>query len=199
MSGSTRAKGAIISLDPTTGSPATTIRFQFNPNAVRRTLQPLTIGGQPGGHSEIVRFTGAPTEVFALDIELDSYNDGLPPPVIKAGDGLYPMLYALETLVYPPVAQIQAQQTQLAAGVMEVAPIEVPPVLLVWGANRVVPVVLQAFSIVEQYFDSQLNPIRAVISLTARVLSYSDVVAGTIAYNNYIAYQQSKETLAGIA
>ena len=196
MSGTTRAKGAIISLDPTTGSPASTIRFQFNPNAVRRTLQPSTIGGQPGGHSEVVRFTGAPAETFALEIELDSYNDGLPPPVVSAGNGLYPMLYALETLVYPSVSQIQAQQSQLALGVMEVAPVEVPPVLLVWGANRVAPVVLQSFSIVEQFFDAQLNPVRAVVSLTARVLSYSDVVSGTMSYNAYITYQQSKETLA---
>src|SRR5580692_2751666 len=169
MSGTVRAKGAIVSLDPITGAPASSIRFQFNPGSVRRTLQPAVIGGQPGGHSELVRFTGAPSEVFALDIELDSYNDGLPPAVVAAGDGLYPMLYALEILVYPPLAQIQSQQTQLAAGVMEA-----PPVLLVWGANRVVPVVLQSFSIVEQFFDSQLNPVRAVISLTARVLSYSD-------------------------
>jgi hypothetical protein len=196
MSGTTRAKGAIVSLDPTTGTPITTVRFQFNPNAVRRTLQPSTIGGQPGGHSEAVRFTGAPTETFALEIELDSYNDGLPPPVASGNSGLYPMLYALETMVYPPVSQIQSQQTQLTAGVMEVAPVEVPPVLLVWGVNRVAPVVLQSFSIVEQFFDAQLNPVRAVVSLTARVLSYSDVVSGTMSYNAYITYQQSKETLA---
>lgn len=196
MSGTTRAKGAIVSLDPTTGTPTTTIRFQFNPNAVRRTLQPSTIGGQPGGHSEVVRFTGAPTETFALEIELDLYNDGLPPPVVSGNSGLYPMLYTLETLVYPSVAQIQSQQALLASGVMEVAPVEVPPVLLVWGANRVAPVVLQSFSIVEQFFDAQLNPVRAVVSLTARVLSYSDVVSGTISYNAYITYQQSKESLA---
>jgi hypothetical protein len=191
-----RANGAIVKLDPISGTPTGSIPFQFNPASVRRTLQPSTIGGQPGGHSETVRFTGAPNEVFALEIELDAYNDGLPTPVANGNSGLYPMLYALETLIYPPVSQVQAQQQQLAAGVMEVAPIPISPVLLVWGSKRVVPVALQSFSIVEQSFDTQLTPLRAVVSLTARVLSYSDMVVGTAACSRFIAYQQMKENLA---
>jgi hypothetical protein len=198
MSGSIqgRASGAIVPLDPTSGAPTGSIPFQFNPAAVRRTLQPAVIGGQPGGHSEAIVFTGAPNEIFALEIELDCYNDGLPAPVVAGGDGLYPMLYALETLIYPPLAQVQAMQAQLALGVLEVSPIPMAPVLLVWGPNRVVPVALQSFSIVEQAFDSQLNPIRAVVSLTARVLSYSDMVAGTAAASRFATYQGTKESLA---
>ncbi len=191
-----RAQGALVRLDPDTGSPTFSITFQFNPAAVRRTLQPAVIGGQTGGHSESMRFTGAPNETFALEIELDAYNDGLPPKVAGGGDGLYPVLYALETLIYPPSDAVQKQQQRLDAGSMDVAPIPTPPVLFVWGGNRVVPLALQSFSIVEQSFDLGLNPLRAVVSLGARVLSYSDMVAGTPAYSRYMTYQKGKESLA---
>ncbi len=198
MSNGPSAPGGIVRLDPTTYAPVAVIPFQFNPAAVRRTLQAATVGGQPGGHSEAVQFTGAPTETFVLEIELDCYNAGLLPAVVGQDSGLYPMLYAMETLIYPPMTQVDTSLAALSTGTMAIAPIAVPPVLLVLGGNRVVPVALQSFSIVEQAFDNDLNPLRAVVSLSARVLSYSDTTYNSPAYQSYKTYQQSKEGLANI-
>jgi hypothetical protein len=192
------APGGVVRLDPTTYNPVTTIPFQFNPAAVRRTLQAATVGGQPGGHSEAVQFTGAPTEIYALEVELDAYNPGLLPNVVNSGDGLYPMLYALETLVYPPMTLVDTALSALNTGTMEIAPIAAPPVLLILGSNRVVPVVMQSYSIVEQAFDTNLNPLRAVVSISARVLSYSDTTYNSLAYQFYKTYQQAKESMAGL-
>ena len=192
-----RAQAALVRIDPNSGA-RTSIPFQYNPDTLKRALQPTTVGGQPGGHSEAVRFTGAPTEVFTLNVELEAY-DLLPSPAQNAAattSGVYPLLYALETLIYPPSSDIAQATQQLAAGALEIAPSLVPPALFVWGGNRVVPVVVQGMEIVERAFDPQLNPLRAVVTLTLRVVSYSDVVSSSAVYNQYLTYQKSKEALA---
>ena len=192
-----RARAALVKIDPA-GGPSTSIPFQYNPDTLRRSLQPSTVGGQPGGHSETVRFTGAPVEIITLNVELEGFDD-LPTPAQNTAaqtDGVYPLLYALETLIYPPSAQIQQATQMLNSGSMEIAPILTPPVLFVWGANRVAPVTVQSMEIVEQAFDAQLSPLRAVVSLTLRVVSSSDIVSSSPVYGQYIQYQQGKETLA---
>lgn len=192
-----RAKAALVKIDPA-GGPSVSIPFQYNPDSLRRSLQPTTVGGQPGGHSETVRFTGAPTEIITLNVELEGFDD-LPSPAQNTAattEGVYPLLYVLETLIYPPSAQIQQVTQQLSSGVMEIAAILAPPVLFVWGANRVAPVVVQSMEITEQAFDTQLSPLRAVVALTLRVVSYSDIISTSAVYGQYIQYQQGKETLA---
>ena len=188
--------GAIIRIDP--GKSPQAIYFQYNPASVRRTLEPQMVGGQPGGHSGAVRFTGAPNETFSLDIEIEGY-DGLATPLQQqslGSNGVYPAMYALEALLYPPVDQVTASTQRLAQGTLDVAPIEAPTVLLVWGKSRVVPVVVTSYSVTEEAFDPQLNPLRASVSLTVRVLSYSDVKPNSQAYTRFISYQTGKEQLA---
>ena len=43
--------------------------------------------------------------------------------------------------------------------------------LFVWSASRIVPVRLTDFSITEEAFDPNLNPLRAKVTLGLRVLS----------------------------
>ena len=47
--------------------------------------------------------------------------------------------------------------------------------LFIWGYKRVLPVRLADFSITEEAYDINLNPIRAKVSLSLRVLSYNDL------------------------
>ena len=47
--------------------------------------------------------------------------------------------------------------------------------LFVWSANRVVPVRVTEFSITEEAFDPQLNPLRAKVSLGLRVMTTDDL------------------------
>ena len=52
---------------------------------------------------------------------------------------------------------------------------EAPLTLFVWSKSRIVPVRLTEFSVTEEAFDAELNPIRAKVSLGMRVLSVDDL------------------------
>jgi hypothetical protein len=67
----------------------------------------------------------------------------------------------------------------------------------VWSKERVVPVRLTDFSITEEAFDTNLNPIRAKVSLGMRVLNVNDLGYDDKGGHLYLAYQQRKEQLAG--
>jgi hypothetical protein len=62
-----------------------------------------------------------------------------------------------------------------------------------------VPVRLTEFTITEEAFDPALNPIRAKVSLSLRVLSINDLTFGSPGGSIYLAYQQQKETIAALA
>ena len=75
-----------------------------------------------------------------------------------------------------------------------------PPVgpftLFVWGVNRILPVRVTDFSIMEEAHDTKLNPIRARVSLGLRVLSYNDLPITNPGYYLFLAHQAVKETMA---
>ena len=66
-----------------------------------------------------------------------------------------------------------------------------------WSANRVAPVRLTKLSITEEFFDATLNPIRAKLSLSLRVLSVDDLGYQHRGSGLFMAYLRSKEALAG--
>jgi uncharacterized membrane protein SirB2 len=190
-------RGALVAIS-TTGAKRS-ISFQYNPDTVRRTIEPNVVGGQPGMRSRAVRFAGAPAETLTIDCRF-SAMDG-----IDAGDpqtlqeGIAPQLAALAMLVYPSTADVQAAQGQLADGVVDVIPPLADRLLFVFGSGRVVPCQVQAFSIVEELYDEHLSPVLATVSLTLRAISYSDVNAQNPSFHEFITYQQGLEQLAGQA
>ena len=100
-------RGGIVALDPLTARPLRIIVFQFNPDTLTRTLQPQTIGQEPGDRLEALRLKGPPHETIKLDAEFDATEqlespNGRPANQIVAKEGLAAQLAALETLVYPP-------------------------------------------------------------------------------------------------
>lgn len=189
-------KGAIVAMSNDNPQPRT-IAFQYNPEAVRRSLQPQAVGGD-GQRSQIVRFSGAPIETFDLEVYIDVIDQ------LEKGDsnaiknGIYPQLALLELLVYPSSTQVKQNDALLASGTLEIAPLAAPLMLFVWGPNRVLPIRLNSLSISEEMFDTNLNPIRATISLSMRALSYSDLDQSTKAYNLFMVYQQGKESMAAL-
>jgi hypothetical protein len=191
-------KGAIVGVDPF-NPLASIVMFQYNPDKLTRTLQVQAAGGDSGGFSEALRLKGAPIETIKVDVEIDA-TDQLE---VADGDttklGLFPQLSALEMLVYPKSALVIANTVFMALGTIEVVPPTGPLVLFVWGLKRVLPVRLTEFSITEEAFDVNLNPIRAQVSLGLRVLSYNDVPLVHPAYGLFLAHQIVKETLASIA
>ncbi|MEL6942412.1 MAG: hypothetical protein AAFO82_07075, partial [Bacteroidota bacterium] len=88
--------------------------------------------------------------------------------------------------------------TLAQSGTLEISPVEAPLTLFVWSKNRVVPVRITEFSITEEAFDVNLNPIRARVSLGMRVLSVDDLGFDHHGGNLYMNYQQTKERLAAL-
>ena len=67
------------------------------------------------------------------------------------------------------------------------------------GPNRIVPVRLTELGIVEEAFDTELNPIRAKLSLGLRVLSVDDLGFDGKGGGLFMSYLLAKEKLAGLA
>ena len=73
---------------------------------------------------------------------------------------------------------------------------QAPLTLFVWSKSRIAPVRIVEFSIEEQFFDPELNPIRAKISLGMRVLNVNDLGFRHRGGSLFMIYQQQKEQLA---
>ena len=190
-------KGAIVTIRELIPAP-TLIAFQYNPEAVKRSLQPQMAGGEEGQRSQSVRYTGAPVETIELEVFIeatDQLEAGYP---LATNVGIYPQLSLLETLVYPASQDVITNDALLALGTLEVAPLAAPLTLFVWGPNRVLPMRLNSLSISEELFDTNLNPIRATVSLSMRALSYSDLALTSKGYSLFLAYQMAKESMAAL-
>jgi len=190
-------KGGIVLIDPNTSAVLRTIPLQYNPDTLTRTLQIKALA-EGGDRSDAMRLTGPPVENIKLDVEIDA-TDQLEFPDQNPNTtefGIQPQLAALETIVYPTSAQIQSNNSLASAGTLEIIPMETPLPLFVWSKNRVLPVRLTEFSITEEAFDANLNPIRAKVSLGMRVLSVNDLPFSHKGSGLFLAYQQQKEELA---
>ena len=191
-------KGAIVSFDLANPVPQVII-FQYNPETLTRTLQPQTAGAE-GDRTEAFRLKGPPIETISLDIEFDATdaleNPGQNPNAVNLG--IYPQLSALEIILYPKSSLVLANTVLEALGTLEIESPEGPFTLFVWGDKRVLPVRITTFRITEEDYDTNLNPIRAKISLELRVLSYMDLALTDPGYSLYLSHQVTKETMAVI-
>lgn len=194
-------QGGLVLLDPDTGAVRRVIVLQYNPETLTRSLQPQGVGAESGDRLEALRLKGPPVETIKLDAEIDAADQLAAPDdhPVTAAFGLHPQLAALETIVYPNTRDLESARALAGLGTLEIAPLEAPLVVFVWSKNRVVPVRLTEFSISEEAFDADLNPIRAKVSLGLRVLSVNDLGFDHRGSALYMAYQQQKERLAGLA
>jgi Contractile injection system tube protein len=190
-------KGAIVALDPTSNVIVKTILFQYNPETLTRTLQVQASSREGGDRAEALRLKGSPIETIRFDVEFETTG-----PLSGAAEqaavsvGIYPQLSALETLIYPDSQQVRKNMQQADQGVLEIAPLEAPLSLLVWGKKRVLPVRLTDFSITEEAYDVNLNPIRAKVTLSLRVLNYDDLPWDQRGSKLFLAHHEEKERLA---
>jgi len=191
-------KGAIVGFD-IFNPIASVIVFQYNPKGVTRQLQAQAVG-EGGAQAEVLRLKGAPVETISFDkVDLDAADQLEKGEGTATSMGLYPQLSALEMLLYPKSALVIANTILLATGTIEVIPPTGPFTLFIWGIKRVLPVQITGFTINEQEFDPNLNPIRAEISgLNLRVLSYNDFPISHPGYYIFLAHQVVKETMATI-
>jgi hypothetical protein len=193
-------KGGIVLIDPGTSAVQRIIALQYNPDTLTRTLQVQGVGDS-ADRSEALRLKAPPIETFKLDAEID-LTDQLEFPdqnSTAVQTGLYPQLAALETIIYPASNQLLTNNSLAQAGTLEIAPMETALALFIWSKNRILPVRLTDFSVTEEAFDANLNPIRAKVSLGMRVLNINDVGFAHKAGSLFMIYLQQKERLAGMS
>ena len=192
-------RGGIVLIDPDSGALKRVIVLQYNPDTLTRTLQPQTVTEEGHDRSQALRLKGPPIETFKFDAEIDATEQLETPDDTAAQLGIAPQLAALETLLYPTSNQLISNNSLQGVGTLEILPLQQPLSLFVWSKQRVVPVRFTDFSITEEAFDPQLNPIRAKVSVSMRVLSIDDLGFSSKGGSLYMIYQQNKERLAQAA
>ncbi|MBE9180042.1 hypothetical protein IQ268_15840 [Oculatella sp. LEGE 06141] len=189
-------KGAIVGVD-LFNPVSSIIVFQYNPDTMTRTLQARS-ASENAARAEAMRLGGAPTETIKLDVEIDATDQLETGDRVTAALGIHPQLAAMEMLIYPKSALVIANTVLLGLGTLEIVPPIGPFTLLIWGIKRVLPVRLTDFTITEEAYDTDLNPIRARASLGLRVLSYNDLSLTNPGYHLFLAHQVAKEVFASI-
>jgi hypothetical protein len=145
-------KGAFLCYGGTSASPDIIV-FPFNPETLSRTIQPAPQAPDSGEPSDA---TGSPQETIVFTLTLDA-TDALEQSDQQAATmGVYPVLTAIELLMYP-----QARDLNVVT-------------LFVWGPYRVVPVRIVGLNISESLFDPNLSPIMATVQVTLVVTPPGD-------------------------
>lgn len=193
-------KGGIVLVDASSGQPNQIISLQYNPETLSRSLQVQGTENSGGDRSDALRLVGPPIETYKLEAMIDA-TDQLELP--DEGDnktavefGIQPQLAILETILYPTSDHLKQLDSQASAGTLEITPAQAPLTLFIWSKTRIVPVRITEFSIEEQFFDPNLNPLRAKVSLGMRVLNVNDLGFRHRGSGLYMLYQQQKEQLA---
>jgi hypothetical protein len=191
-------KGGIVLIDGESGNVLKVIALQYNPDTLSRSLQVKTVptASEGGDRAEALRLKGPPVETIKLDAEIDATDQLEKSDPTAASSGVHPQLAALEMITYPTSDQLIANNAQAQSGTLEIIPMQAPLALFVWGKTRVLPVRITDLSITEEAFDENLNPIRAKVSLSMRVLSVDDLGFDSKGGSVYMAYQQQREQLA---
>lgn len=190
-------RGGLVLVDPVTSKVLRIITLQYNPDTLTRSLQAQSLH-DANNRSQPLRLTGPPVETIKLDAELDATDQMQNGDTVTAQSGIHPQLAVLETIIYPTSAQLIANNNQASSGTLEIVPMETPLTLFIWNKNRIIPVRITDFSVTEEAFDANLNPIRAKVSLGLRVLSVDDLGFDHKGSSLYLSYQKNKEKLAGM-
>ena len=194
-------KGALaVYAQQTPGTQPKIIVFQYNPTSIKRTLaarsQPPDKGSAGGAKEEALRVFGPPIENITVSVDMHAADQLEVNDDTVRLNGLQPALATLELLLYPSTDAAQQQGQQAQQGQVQVHPADLPLVLLVWGKARVVPVMITSFSITEDNFDVNLNPIQVKVDLGLKVLTYMELKPGSLGADAFMAYQRQKEQLA---
>jgi hypothetical protein len=175
-------QGALVCLDPVTFAILKIIAFPYNPETLCRKLEPGAAA--PPGTSTIPPILPTlPRQEIRFTLHLDATDRFEVPEQNPAATqyGMYPLMSAIELLMYPP----NSLQTALT--------------LLVWGRNRIVPVRVAELQIVEEMFDPTLNPIRVQVAVTLLVQTATDFPTGSGAGKDWDAYLANLERMAELA
>jgi hypothetical protein len=187
------SRGALIGVDRF-NPLASAVLFQYNPAEMTRSLAAAVSPSEKRG--EPYRGGGPPRETISMTVELNAADQLEKSDSAAVRLGIYPQLSALEMLLYPKSAGLLANAILAQLGSIEVLAPEAPMTLLIWGAQRVLPVRLTTFTISETLHDRNLNPILASIELIMEVLNTNDFDTTHPGYYVFLSHQIVKEVMA---
>jgi hypothetical protein len=201
-------KGALLEFgDAILGLLPNIILFQYNPEQLSHKLdQPPSRSSSTSNITtevkETFRTPDLPVESISdLKIVLDATDQMEQGDPITAVRGIGPAIAALEMMMFPLGTSLLNLGSLLGAGSSgsaKVPPQQLPLVLFVWGPWRVIPVNVTSVSVVEQDFDPLLNPIRAEVTVSLRVISKDDLDKDSFAYGAYVWTQANREVNAAL-
>jgi hypothetical protein len=152
--------------------------FQYNPEKLLHTFNQSMSSALGANTTES---QGPPAELFYLTFELDSVDvDASSLNQSSTTFGLHPALAMLELMMQP---QVVGKQTSM------------PIVVFKWGAKRSVATRFVSMSVEEKSFDVTLNPTRATVSLTLKVLDAAEISNNPGAKSVYVSHQNVQATL----
>jgi hypothetical protein len=186
----TYLRGALVELMPTGLIPIpNVIVFQYNPESMSHAWtqpEPPTAGPNQTTTNPLA-VKGNPGESFSFTLSLDAADtiaDGAVSAALATVSGVYSRLAALEMLLYPASATTGGLLGTVTAavgsllgaggggGVKRSVPANtINTVLFVWGPGRIVPVRVTALTVTERLYDALLNPTKAEVQITLRVLT----------------------------
>jgi hypothetical protein len=191
-------RGGLVLVDLYTSQIQRVVVLQYNPDSMTRSLQVQGATSEAADHLEALRLKGPPVETIKLEVEVDA-TDKLECPdnhPLAVSHGVLPELAAIETIVYPPSSQVQANRQQAQSGVMEIFPLAAPLQIFVFGKHRALPVRITEMTVTEEAFSPDLVPLRAKVSLGLRVLGVNDLLFDNRGGSLFMTYYQGKERLA---
>lgn len=186
--------------------------FQFNPESLTRNMQipPRPTSAMSRETTQAGELT---TEKITLTAKFSAADELGENKALARLFGVGTRLAALEKMVYP--ANTLVAEIGKALGVTvdvpgageprQVIPREkYPRILFIWGAYRVLPVILESMNITEQQYDFKLSPVQAEVALTLAVnavdICAGDSVAeGALKYSNMAKDAQAMANLANTA
>lgn len=189
------AKGGIVVIDSQTSLVQQVIPLQYNPESLTRSFQVQGADGSDGARSSALRLKGPAVETLKLDAEIDATD------LLEVADadamelGIHRELATLEALLYPSTSALNANNEKARFGTLEIAPMESALTLFVWGQERILPVRITELSVTEEAFSPKLNPLRAKVSLSMRVLSVDDLGFDHKGGSLFMTYLSRKEQL----
>lgn len=191
------AKAGLVLIDPRSGAVRRIVVLQYNPDRLTRSFQPQRHDGTAIAGTQ--RLKGPAVETIRFTAQIDAIDQLEARDAVAIEAGIQPALAALELLVQPASADLQAQARLADMGMLEIAPLQQPLALLVWSKERVTPVQVIDLSIEEQAFNPDLNPIRAEATLALKVLSVTDLGFDHRGGALFLSYLAARERLAGRA
>lgn len=182
--------------------PPLTVVFQFNPEKLTRNRsvdfgkEALRRFHQKAEYANLIKLqreqiTDVKEEVINLEIRLDATDRMDDGDAIAGQYGIAPQLSTLEQMAYPKNESILGS---IALGKMKgysfTERANPPIIIFIWGKQRLLPVNITSLNITEQEFNTELNPVRATVSVSLTVI---EGLSGI--YRNTML---TKEVMAGL-